>query len=112
MEAGAQLSENSLAIPGETIEEGTVWQGIPASWWFSYTSQESSVIEMGKSFSVGSSVWALRNETIGYFNPLTCNIMVTSKPCDSSNRRSLSFNAAPKQPRKRTKEIMHAASYT
>jgi acetyltransferase-like isoleucine patch superfamily enzyme len=36
MEEGSQLVEKSLAMTGEVIESGTVWQGGPASFWFSY----------------------------------------------------------------------------
>jgi acetyltransferase-like isoleucine patch superfamily enzyme len=45
MEEGSQLVEKTLAMTGEVIEAGTVWQGGPASFWFSYdkmTSPESS----------------------------------------------------------------------
>ena len=38
MEEGSQLVEKSLAMTGEVIEAGTVWQGGPASFWFSYAS--------------------------------------------------------------------------
>eukprot|EP00978_Attheya_sp_CCMP212_P031431 scaffold118712_cov51-Attheya_sp.AAC.7 len=36
MEEGSQLVEKSLTMTGEVIEAGTVWQGGPASFWFSY----------------------------------------------------------------------------
>ena len=48
MEEGSQLLEKSVAMTGEVIESRSVWQGVPASLWFSYseesvTSSEESI---------------------------------------------------------------------
>jgi len=42
MESGSQLLEKSLALTGEIIDARSVWQGGPATMWFSYKDEESA----------------------------------------------------------------------
>ena len=37
MKEGSQLLEKSVAMTGEIIESRSVWHGVPASCWFSYS---------------------------------------------------------------------------
>ena len=52
LEDGAQLLEKTLAMTGETIDEGSVWVGTPAKWWFDYESEKDSTTTSNNSVSI------------------------------------------------------------
>jgi hypothetical protein len=60
MERGSQLVEKSLAMTGEVIEAGSVWQGCPASWWYQNITEDDDENDSAVLDNVGETTSLLR----------------------------------------------------